>query len=213
MNGVYFEKKDDNLNLVATDGRRLAFSSKPLCQGISDFSSAIVPPKILNIILKRAPSEGFISIAVVDKVIFIKFGNYQFTSVLIDGQFPNYMRVIPEKQSFYFTVEKKDIQEALHRVGLLIDKKSQRIYFEVKPGVLVISSQESELGIAKEEIPCRYDGEEINIALNYVYIDEPLKVTDSEKVCFEFTERMRAITMRPEPASDYFHIIMPMQME
>ena len=213
MNGVYFEKKDDNLNLVATDGRRLAFSSKPLCQGISDFSSAIVPPKILNIILKRAPSEGFISIAIVDKVIFIKFGNYQFTSVLIDGQFPNYMRVIPEKQSYYFTVDKKDIQEALHRVGLLIDKKSQRIYFEVKPGVLVISSQESELGIAKEEIPCRYDGEEVNIALNYVYIDEPLKVTESEKVCFEFTEKMRAITMRPEPASDYFHIIMPMQME
>ena len=93
MNGVFFEKKNDNLNLVATDGRRLAFSSKPLCQGINDFSSAIVPPKILNIILKRAPSEGFISIAIVDKVIFIKFGNYQFTSVLIDGQFPNYMRL------------------------------------------------------------------------------------------------------------------------
>ena len=213
MNGVYFEKNGDNLILVSTDGRRLAFVSKPLCQGISDFSPAIVPPKILNIILKRAPSEGFISFAVVEKMIFVKFGNYQFTSVLIDGQFPNYNRVIPETQSFKFEVEKKELQDALRRVGLLVDKKAQRVYFEISSGLLTISSQETEIGIAKEEIPCAYDGENVTIALNYTYIEEPMKVIEADRLCFEFTAPMKAITLRPEPASDYFHIIMPMQME
>ena len=213
MNGVFFEKNEDNLNMVSTDGRRLAYISKPLCQGVNSFPSATVPPKILNIILKRAPSEGFVSVSIVEKMIFIKFGSYKFTSVLIDGMFPNYRRVIPESQTYNFQVEKSDLQNALKRVGLLVDKKSPRIYLEVSPGKLTITSQETEIGTAKEEIPCRYDDEEIVIAVNYVHIDEPLKVMNSEKLTFEFTGNLKAITLRPEPAEDYFHIIMPMQME
>jgi len=69
------------------------------------------------------------------------------------------------------------------------------------------------IGTAKEEIPCRYAGEHITIALNYVYVEEPMKVIDTEYITFEFSEAMKAITMRPEPAQDFFHIIMPMQAE
>ena len=213
MNGIFFEKKEDNLVMVATDGRRLAYVAKPLCQGINDFPKVIIPSKILNIILKRCSLEGNIFICVQEKTIFFKFANYEFSSVLIEGQFPNYQRVIPEKQEYRFEIEKKDLTEALHRVELLVEQKSHRVYFDLKPGTLIISSNETEIGTAKEEIPCQYDGEDISMALNCVYIDEPLKVMNSERVCFEFTERMRAITMRPEPAEDYFHIIMPMQQE
>ncbi len=99
------------------------------------------------------------------------------------------------------------------RVALLVEQKSRRIYMTVGPGSLTISSQETEIGTAREEIPCRYDGEEITIALNYLYMEEPLKVIGSERVCFEFTEPMKAVTLKAEPAKDFFHIIMPMQME
>ena len=182
MNGVFFEKNEDNLNMVSTDGRRLAYISKPLCQGVNSFPSATVPPKILNIILKRAPSEGFVSVSIVEKMIFIKFGSYKFTSVLIDGMFPNYRRVIPESQTYNFQVEKADLQNALKRVGLLVDKKIQRIYLDIKPGTLTISSQEPAIGIAKEEIPCRYDGEEITIAVSFIHIEEPLKVMNTDRL-------------------------------
>ena len=61
--------------------------------------------------------------------------------------------------------------EALKRVSLLVEQKSRRIYFELFPGKLIIRSQESEIGTAKEEIPCQYDGDEIIIALNYLYVE------------------------------------------
>ncbi len=213
MNGVYFEKKNDNLNMVATDGRRLAFISKGILAGINDFPSAIVHPKILNILLKHAPEEGNIFVAVIDKMIFFKFGNYKFGAVLLDGQFPNYERVIPEHQEHNFQVQKSDLTDALRRVALMVDKKAGRIYFNMKDGILKITSAQSELGSADEEIPCQYAGEEYTIALNFRHIDEPLKCINAERICFEFTEEMKAVTMRPEPASDYFHIIMPMQKE
>ncbi len=213
MNGVYFEKKGDNLNLVATDGKRLSFASKNLLAGINDFPSAIVHPKVLNTILKHAPVEGNVSIAIVDKMIFFRFGNYKFGSVLLEGQFPNYERVIPESQAHSFQVEKTDLVDALKRVALMVDKKAGRIYFNIGEGVLKITSQQSELGSADEEIPCQYAGDSYVIALNYRYIEEPLRCIDSERITFEFTEEMKAVTMRAEPATDYFHIIMPMQKE
>jgi len=213
MNGVFFEKKNDALNLVATDGRRLSFASKSILAGISDFPAAIVHPKILNIILKRAPEEGNIFIAIVDKMIFFKFENYRFGAVLIDGQFPNYERVIPEHQEFTFQVQKSELVDAMKRVALMVDKKAGRIYFSVSDGVLKITSQQSELGSADEEIPCQYAGDPYVIALNFRYIEEPLKGITSERITFEFTAEMKAVTLRPEPAEDYFHIIMPMQKE
>lgn len=210
MNGVFVEKKDDKINMVATDGRRLAFVTQDNCSQIEQFPSVIIPTKILNIILKRAPLEGNIEIAIVDKMIFFKFGNYKFSSVLIEGQFPNYSRVIPDKQDNFFEVQKSDLTDALKRTSLLVDSKTKRIYFEIKPGVLSIVT-ESEIGDATEELPCEYNGEEIQIALNYQYIEEPIKAMDSDRIRFEFTESMKAITVKPQQESSYFHIIMPMQ--
>lgn len=213
MNGVFFEKKGDNLNMVATDGRRLSFVSKSILAGISEFPSAIVHPKILNIILKHAPEEGNIFVAVVDKMIFFKFGNYKFGAALLEGQFPNYERVIPKHQTFNFQVYKVDLVDALKRVALMVDKKAGRIFFNISDGVLKITSSQSDMGSADEEIPCQYQGDSYTIALNFRYIEEPLRGINSEKIAFEFTEEMKAVTMRPEPAEDYFHIIMPMQKE
>lgn len=213
MNGVFFEKRDDNLNLVATDGRRLSFATKPVLAGVPDFPSAIVHPKILNVIMKHAPEEGNISIAIIDKMIFFKFGSYKFASVLLEGQFPNYTRVIPENQAHSFQITKADLVSALKRVALMVDKKSGRIYFNLSDGKLGIVSQKTELGSASEEIPCEYAGDPYSLAMNFRYIDEPLKVIPTERIVFEFTEEMKAVTLRPEPAADYFHIIMPMQKE
>ncbi|ULQ58618.1 DNA polymerase III subunit beta [Brucepastera parasyntrophica] len=213
MNGVFMEKQNDELKMVATDGRRLAFISKPVGAAVPDFKGIIIPPKILNIVNKRLSDEGPVSVAVGEKNVFFRFGNYEFSSALIEGQFPNYERVIPASQTSSFEVDAKELLDALKRVSLLVEQKSRRISFTITPGVLIINSQESEIGNAKEEIPCRYDGPEQTMALNYVYIEDPVKVIGTERVKIEFTEPMKAITIKPQPEKDFFHIVMPMQME
>ncbi len=213
MNGVYIENKDDNLTFVATDGRRLAFIKKNFGVTLPQFKGVIVPPKILNIINKRAGDEGNIEIGIGEKNIFFNFNSYKFSSVLIDGQFPAYERVIPETQEHSFQVDKGELMQALKRVSLLVELKTRRVFFNLTPGSLIISSQETEIGTAREEIPCQYDGEELMIALNYLYVEDPLKTISTERVKFEFTDSMKALTLKPEPESDFFHIIMPMQAE
>jgi DNA polymerase-3 subunit beta len=163
--------------------------------------------------MRRAGDEGLIGISITDKNVFISFGSYSLSSVLIDGQFPNYQRVIPESQSFSFTVNRLETLEALKRVSLLVEQKSRRIYLGLAPGVISVSSEESDIGNAKEEIPCKYDGEEVSIALNYRYIEEPFKVITNEEINIRFTEATKAITIKPVPEKDFFHIVMPMQLD
>jgi DNA polymerase-3 subunit beta len=213
MNGVFFEKTEDKIIMVATDGRRLAYISKPAGSNIKDFSGIIVPPKILNTIVKRAGDEGLVSLSVTDKTIFIRFGSYNLSSVLIEGQFPNYKRVIPESQSFFLSVNRLEMLDALRRVSILVEQKSHRVYLGVASGSMSIYSEESEIGTAREEIPCKYEGEEVSLALNYRYIEEPFKVMNAEEISIHFTESTKAITIMPVPEKDFFHIVMPMQLD
>lgn len=212
MTGVYFTKKNDELVMVSTDGRRLSFSSGDIAEHIPDFPSSIVPTKILYVILKHASDEGEIQIAFDEKIMFVKFGSYEFSSALLEGQFPNYEKVIPQNQKFSFSVLKSELDLALRRNTILIDKKVSRILFRLTSGKLTIVSPETELGNSEETIPCQYDGDETTIALNYLYVTEPLKVISDERVVFEFTEAMKAITMRSENDKNSFHVIMPMNL-
>ncbi|MDR3174598.1 MAG: DNA polymerase III subunit beta [Treponema sp.] len=213
MNGVFFEKTEDKVIMVATDGRRLAYISKPASSSIEDFSGIIIPPKILNVLTKRAGDEGSVSISVTDKTIFMKFGSYNLSSVLLEGQFPNYRRVIPENLQNSFSVGRQETLDALRRVSLLVEQKSRRIYLGLSPGSMAVYSEDSELGTAREEIPCKYDGPEVSIALNYHYIEEPFKAMGEEEISIKFGDPTKAITVQPVPERDLFHIIMPMQLD
>ncbi|MCQ2583142.1 MAG: DNA polymerase III subunit beta [Treponema sp.] len=219
MTGVYFVKNGDELTMVATDGRRLSCVNKSGFN-VPDFQPAIVPTKILGCILKNAPDEGNIQVAVIDKSIFVKFANVEFSSVLIDGQFPNYKKVIPENLSKSIMVNKADLDAALKRTTIMVDKKVSRIIFKISSGELKLISPESDNGSADEIIPCRYDGQNISMALNFTYVTEPLKVIESENVVFDFNINeeqsgeeaniTKAVIMRSEVAGDYIHVIMPM---
>jgi len=213
MNGVYFENNNGELRMVATDGRRLSYISKKVDIPEQQVKGIIVPPKILNLIRKLATGQGTLSLAVTDKNFFVQLGNQKLFSALIEGQFPNYQRVIPDVQKYMMLLKKEDILDALKRVSLLVEQKSRRIFMSVSNNVMQLKSEESEIGVANEEIPCTYNGPDITFAMNYLYLFEPLKIMESEEVSIEFTEAMKAVTLCSVPKQDYFHIIMPMQVD
>jgi len=213
MNGVFFEKLEDSIVMVATDGRRLSFISKFFSEGIKKFESIIIPPKILNLLNKFMVGEGLVDLAVTEKNIFFKIGNRKIYSNLIEGQFPNYNRVIPKEQSYQISIKKDDLYEALKRVSVLVEQKSRRIYIRLIQDTLILDAEESEIGSAKEEIPCIFNGPETVIALNYLYLFEPVKVIDEEEINIKFSEPNKAITLKAKDDESFFHIIMPMQVD
>lgn len=212
MNGVYLESDESGLVMVATDGRRLSLITQEMPEGLTEFNGVIIPPKVLNLVKRLAVGEGTLRMAVADKHVFFEFGNHYISSALIDGQFPNYRRVIPETQHYQVMLDKEEFAEALKRVSLLVEK-SRRIYLDLSSGKLVIRSEESEVGVARETIDVEYEGPDATIALNYVYLMDPLRVIDTEKLSIHFTEPGKAITIYSEPRDRFYHIVMPMQFQ
>jgi DNA polymerase-3 subunit beta len=212
MNGVYLERKEDTVVMVATDGRRLSYIEKKV-ENVPEFAGIIIPPKALNLIKKLASGQGTMNLAISDKQLYVQFDNQKIHSNLIEGQFPNYSRVIPESQSFTIGLKKDEFIEALKRVSLLAEQKAKRIYLTVSEGNLMVNTEESEMGMAKEEIACEYQGPLTTMALNYVFLTDPLRVLAGDRITLEFTDPKKAMTLRTDPRKDYFHIVMPMQMD
>lgn len=213
MNGIYLEQSGSGLIMVATDGRRLSFINRIIEQEIPPFKPVIIPPKILNLVKKLSSGEGTISLSINDNYIFAEFDSHKIYSTLIEGQFPNYRRVIPEKQQFSCSVERSLLNDALKRVSLMVDQKSNRLFINIEEGSLTLYTEENEIGEAHEEIPCEYQGDKIRLAVNCLYLVNPMKVIETEQIVISFTEPNKAVTILPEPEKDYFHIVMPMQLD
>jgi len=213
MNGIFLEKRDDSLIMVATDGRRLSFITRKIPVRMENMKGVILPPKILTIVRKLSAGEGSLSLALTDKNVFIRLGATRLSSNLIDGQFPDYRRVIPDNQKYRATIEKAALEDALRRVSLLVEQKSRKVVFSLSESSLTIMSKESELGIATEELPCEYAGPAMSFAVNCMYMSEPLREIASATVTMEFSDVNKAITLKPAPEEGYTNIIMPMQLD
>jgi DNA polymerase-3 subunit beta len=212
MTGVFFEKRDAKFIMVGTNGRRLSYSDKTADHGVPDFAGVIIPPKIFNIITKRMSDEGMVEIAVLGKNLFIRFGAYCLSSSLIEGQFPDYQRVIPESQAFRFVSLRLEMFDAIKRISLLAEKQSKRIHLKIEQDAVSVFSEETDMGNAEECIMVECSGEKVDVALNYTYLEDALKAIDTEKFSFCFTDPMKAIMLKAEPEQNYFHIIMPMSV-
>ncbi len=212
MNGVYLESRDGKIIMVATDGRRLSLINKDSASLAENFESIIIPVKILSLIKKLASGEGEFLLAVSEKTLFIKFDSNKIYSNLIEGQFPNYQRVIPEKQDHIAIIGKNDLLSALRRVSVLAEQKSKRVYMHISENKVVIYTEESDIGTAHETLSCEYSGDDYTLVVNYMYLLEPVKVMEEDDVSIKFTESSKAITINSVPERDYFHIVMPMQV-
>lgn len=212
MNGVYFEQNGNSLTMVATDGRRLSCITKQNTYDVKPFSGVIIPKKILLMIRKMASGEGNISLAISNSSIFFEFDNHRLTSNLIDGQFPDYQRVIPKEQKYEVVVELETLSLALNRVSLFVENKFKKIFIDLSENNLIIRSMESESGMSIEEIPCDYKGPDATIALNHSYLSDPIKRITEKEIVIRYSDPMETISIVSNPEKDYYHIVVPMDV-
>ena len=211
MNGTFIDQIDGDLLMVSTDSHRLAYCAKALGPTL-DEAGVIIPPKILTLIRKFCTGEGSLRLAIVDRNVHAQVEHRRIHSGLIDAQFPNVKSVIPENQDYRLVVDRIGLTEAIKRVSVLVEQKSRRVRLEVSPGQLIVHCSEGEIGSAREELSCEYEGPKSSFALNYQYLLDPLREMDTDEVSLSFTAPNQAITLASAPERHYFHIIMPMQV-
>ena len=210
--GIYIERSEGGITMVATDGRRLSIVERVFEERLPSFAPIIVLPKFFHILRKIGTGEGTVELAITESILFARIGGRTFYINLIREQYPNFRRVIPEQQSYRCTMKIQEMEDALRRVAILIESKAKRLFLDVSEGGVLLTSDVSESGEAKEIVPCQYEGPDCKISLNYTYLLTPLRVMEGEYFSINFTEPNRSMTVKPESGRDYMHIIMPMQL-
>jgi DNA polymerase-3 subunit beta len=210
LNGVYFSIKDNQIRLVATDGRRLAFMEKKLPKKAQQNWEMILPIKAVQELLKILSWEGVVQIVPIQNQVIFSFGDTYLVSRLIEGHFPNYEQVIPQDETTKTMVKREEFLQAVRRAALLTSTDSPAVKLDFLKGKILVSARSPNLGEAKEELPAEVKGGELTIGFNPNYLTDVLKNLDVEQVSISLTEPEKPGLLRGKDG--YLYVIMPMQL-
>ncbi|MEM7396596.1 MAG: DNA polymerase III subunit beta, partial [Verrucomicrobiota bacterium] len=166
LNGILMSFADNTLTLVATDGRRLAMVDHELEIPQSHEMQIIVPTKAVNELQRLLNDDGDVQISVAENQASFSLNQNLLVTKLIEGTYPNFRQVIPEKTVDRITLERETFLDTVHRISLLTSDKSHSIKVVFKEDNIEIMANSPEIGEAKETLAVAYKGNEFPIAFN-----------------------------------------------
>ncbi|HEK85514.1 MAG: DNA polymerase III subunit beta [Candidatus Saccharicenans sp.] len=213
LNGALLSLKNNQLELVSTDGHRLSYTRR-------EFSEVKVDKEINQIISKKTLNElrkfenEKIDFDFDDNSLFFRVKNRVLISRIIESKFPNYQAVIPKDNPNKMIINKEELSSAIRRVSILSAEKSKGIKFSLSPGELKLFSSNPEIGEARDRLEVEYEGQALEIGFNSQYLLDFMETVGSEKVRFEIKDENSAVLIRPEEEEKghYLYILMPMKI-
>jgi DNA polymerase-3 subunit beta len=217
LNGVYLEVLEDSgkLRMVATDGHRLACVDRAVGDEVRGLASGVIIPRKGLAELKRLVDEddgGEIDLAFEGNNGLARRGNVTLVMRLIEGEFPNYHQVIPEKLERQIVLAADPLLHALRRVSLLSSERSRAVTLELSDGKLVITSSNPDLGDAREELDIDHAGETLSIGFNSKYLIDALAVSGAKEVRFGLQDDLSPAQLVPTDDEDTLAVVMPMRI-
>ena len=214
LTGALFALGADEIRVVATDTHRLALRKLPGSAGLSESLNVIVPARVLNEVSRvlRDDAEEPVDIAVSENQVRFRVGRITVQSRLIDGQFPNYEKVIPEASERRVVARTAELQDALRRALIVAREDANRVKLEPAGDVMTILADSQDVGRVNEEVPVELKGDALEIAFNARYLLDVLNVMESENVELALNGPLNPGLVRAPDDDSYVYVLMPMQI-
>lgn len=209
LNGVLFEIINNRLNMVASDGFRLALKTNAI-GNIPDIS-VIIPSKALDDMYKIIDDED-IDIQITRNHIIVKQNNNIIISRLIEGEFLKYEAIFPKESNLSIEVNRDTIIDAIERAAIVIKEGNAKlIKFSIKDGIMNISSN-SALGKVTEDIEVVSTGKELTIAFNSKYIVEAVKKIEDEILTMEYSSPFTPVLIKSSDNDNSKYLVLPVRL-
>lgn len=215
LNGVFVEEKQKGkIHMVATDGHRLAVIERGI-GSVGLEKGIILPRKGLAEVRKllEGSEDGVVAVGFRDNLGLVIKENVEFFMRLIDGEFPDYGKVIPKDNPYTIKVEQDQLLRALRRVSILSSERYRGIKFEVGQGRVSISANNPDLGEAVEEIEVDHKGKPLSVGFNARYLIDVLGVLgEGGEVEISLKDEVSPGIIRRTGDDDYLYVVMPMRL-
>lgn len=216
MTGIYWDIHESDVTFVSSDTHKLVrYINSEKAPGME--ASFILPSKTSNI-LKALISKDDIDVRIVfdQKGGIFEFGDYFLYSVFINGNYPNYNRVIPQNSAFSLVVDRASLVNALRRVNLFAPKSSNLVVFHLDHDEIMLAAKDADYGTSAEErVTCSYEGNTMEIGFNGVFMVEILNNIHGDDVVMKITDPGRPCiysAFEKQEGEDLVTIQMPMQV-
>ena len=214
LNGLLLEREKDLLRAVATDGHRLALGSLTTASSVAEKNNIIVPRKaILELSRLLDDSDDKVTLSFSNQQIKVELTDLHFTSKLIDGQFPNYERVLPLGGDKEVIADREQLKQALSRAAILSNDKHRSVRINLEPNLFKATVTNQEQESAEEEITVEYSGPSLEIAFNNAYLLDLLNAIPDEKVKLTFSDENSSVLITPaNEQHERQYVVMPMRL-
>jgi DNA polymerase-3 subunit beta len=218
LNGLFVHmtqgKGGLNIRMVGTDGHRLSMIDR-VVDATHKEESIIIPKKAmveLRRILEEDAPKAELRLGFSKNHALFKRDGLVMVSKLIDGNYPNYLQVVPAKSTKKVTVSKDVFTHAVKRVSILSKEKTNAVKLQLEKDRLILSTNNPEVGEASEELSVDYKGEAIAIGFNSRYIMDVLMAMDRETISLELSDALSPCLISEEGDEHYKCVVMPMRV-
>lgn len=213
FSGLLLEVNGERARMVATDTYRLVCREVGIGHDMGSNPGIIIPEKVLSDVVRLLPTDGAepVEISWYRHKVAFRFSNVYFTSLLIEGQFPDYNRIFPSQFDARAVIDRREFTGALERASLLArDMSYKTVSLSWQPAQVDIHVTNAEAGSMEESVACEYEGEPLQIAFNCFYLLDILKRSTGDTVILHI---LRNGPMRVEQEEDkwYRYLVTPMR--
>lgn len=218
LNGIYFRSVEEDkkvLRLVATDGHRLSLIQKEMdTSNVEELLKGVIFPRKGILELKKIAEEGEsdIQLGFMDNNAVIRKDKTVVVMRLVDGEFPDYNRVIPKNNELVAFIDRSGFLHALRRMAILSSEKSKGVKLFLRDGSLEISSSNPEFGDSKEDLDIEYSGPDMSIGFNARYLIDIIQVQETEKIRLMVKDNLSPGLIKPSEGDNYLAVVMPMRL-
>jgi DNA polymerase-3 subunit beta len=212
--GVLWELEGEQARLVATDGRRLALAqgpAKPQGGHSTSGQTPVVPTKTMSLLERNLlePDEP-VRISFRPNEVLVKTDRATIYSRLVEGRFPDYRKVIPQKHSARLPVVVGPFYTAVRQAAIMTDDESKRVVFNFAKKKLTLHARGAEAGRSHVELPIDYDGKDMEISFDPKYLGDMLRVLDPDTpLTLDLLEGDKPALFKNE-AGDYSYVVVPL---
>ncbi len=211
ISGVFWEAEGKKLQLVATDGHRLALAKTSLPQAVEQKVSAIVPGKLMMLLQRAiAGADDMLAVKMTDSQILVRTARSVLISTLVQGNFPKYEDVIPKDTTGKAQVATREFAHRLRQAALLTSEESRSVRLAFGANSLTLTSRSPETGEAEVNMVATYDGDPFEIAFNPVFLVDALKVIDADEVTLEFKDSGKPAVIKA--GGEFLYVVMPVDL-
>lgn len=211
LNGVLLQCVQNRAIFISTNGKCVAKVEAPLEISFPEPTSYILPIKAIEEIIKILDEKyEKVNLSLMNDKIAFEVGPITLITKLLSGQYPDVMRIVPQKSANSVALHRDELISLLRQVSLFTNDTITSVRFTFSPGTLHLSIQNGEMGEGNVNMPVNYEGEKMDIAFNPHYFLEILRHSKDEAVHFDATDPYNPALITD--SSSALFVIMPMRL-